>query len=268
MTLTRTSNLSAARLGALLALMVMAAAAPTVGQERRPGQDLGFDPAPWQAFNTEYSGHFTFVRLMVGSFGDGRGFRRNPPWAHDYPTAETNFGKILSELTSMRPYLGGGNVLAMDDPELFRYPVAYLSEPGFWIMSQAEATNLREYLLKGGFLILDDFAGPSQWYNTLHALEQLLPEHRVIQLDQTHPVFDSFFRIEQIEMPHPNFGVIASYYAVFENNDPEDRMMVMINRDNDIGDYWEWSDRGYVPIELSNEAYKLGVNYVVYALTH
>jgi hypothetical protein len=95
-----------------------------------------------------------------------------------------------------------------------------------------------------------------------------LPEHRAIQLDETHPVFDSFFRIEQIEMPHPNFGVIASYYAVFENNDPEDRMMVMINRDNDIGDYWEWSDRGYVPIELSNEAYKLGVNYVVYALTH
>ena len=69
-------------------------------------------------------------------------------------------------------------------------------------------------------------------------------------------------------MPHPNYGVIASYYAVFENNDPEARMMIMINRDNDIGDYWEWSDRGFVPIELSNEAYKLGVNYVVYALTH
>jgi hypothetical protein len=253
----------------MLALAIATAVAPAVAQERRPGQDLGYDPAPWQAFNTDYSGRFTFVRLMVRAFSGGRGFRqRNPPWAHDYPTAETNFGKILNELTTMRPYLDGGNVLAMDDPELFKYPIAYLSEPGYWTMSEGEAANLRDYLLKGGFLILDDFAGPEQWYYTQVALQQLLPDHSVIRLDETHPIFDSFFHIEQIEMPHPNYGVIASYYAIFRNNDPADRMLVMINRDNDIGDYWEWSDRGYVPIELSNEAYKLGVNYVVYALTH
>lgn len=253
----------------LVALFLSGAmASPILAQEARPGANLGFDPSYFTDSNTGYSGRFTFVRLMYRS--DMRRWGRDPGWAHDWPTAERNFGKILDELTTMDPYLGGGNVLAMDDPEIFRYPVAYLSEPGFWSMSEAEAASLRQYLLKGGFLILDDFAGEAQWYNTVVMLDQLLPEHRLIELDASHALFDSFFRIEEdkLHMPHPNFPFTSSYYAIFENNDPEDRMMVIVNRDNDIGDYWEWSDRGWVPIELSNEAYKLGVNYVIYAMTH
>jgi hypothetical protein len=236
------------------------------GQRRFGGGRGGYggELAPYQEYNVPYSGQFTFVRLF---YQTGR-FSRNPGWSHDWPTGERNFGKILDELTSLTPYLGGGNVLAMDDPELFKYPVAYLSEPGYWVMSDAEAENLRNYLLKGGFLIIDDNAGPREWYNAVLQLELLLPDHRLVQLDATHPIFDSFFRIEQIEMPHPNYGMIASYYGIYEDNDPEGRLLVIVNRDNDIGDYWEWSDRGFVPIELSNEAYKLGVNYVIYALTH
>ena len=234
----------------------------------RGGSNLGFDPSGYQQFNTDYSGHYTFVRLMYRT--DPRRAYRNPGWAHDYPVAERNFAKIMTELTTMTPWLGGSNVLAMDDPELFKYPIAYLSEPGDWELSAVEAETLRAYLLKGGFMILDDLAGPWQWDNTVRMIGYMLPDHRLVELDIEHPIFDSFFHMEEhmIRMPHPYRGGVASYWGVFEDNDSEGRLMMIVNRDNDIGDYMEWSDSGFVPISLSNEAYKLAVNYVVYAFTH
>lgn len=245
-----------------------------VAQERdgaavdRGGSNLGFDPSGYQEYNTGYSGDFTFVRLMYRT-EPWRAYR-NPGWAHDYPVAESNFGKILDELTTISPWLGGSNVLAMDDPELFKYPVAYLSEPGDWRVSAAEAENLRNYLLKGGFLILDDMNGNQHLRNAAIQLRSVLPDHSIVPLDASHPVFDSFFRMEEenIRIPHPYGRGTASYWGIHENDDPDGRLMVVINHDNDIGDYMEWSDRGFIPIALSNEAYKLGVNYVVYALTH
>lgn len=238
------------------------------GDRDRGGANLGFDPSGYQQYNTEYTGDFTFVRLMYRT-APWEAYR-NPGWAHDYPVAERNFGKILDELTTMTPWLGGSNVLAMDDPELFKYPIAYLSEPGYWELSAAEAENLRAYLLKGGFLILDDMNGPYQLRNAYVQLKRILPDHEIHELDESHPVFDSFFHMEEanIRIPHPYGRGTARYFGFYENDDPEGRLMIIINHDNDIGDYMEWSDRGFVPIALSNEAYKLGVNYVVYALTH
>jgi hypothetical protein len=137
-------------------------------------------------------------------------------------------------------------------------------------MSPVEAENLRNYLLKGGFMILDDMAGPRQWQNTEYMIQYMLPDHQLVEIPMDHEIFDSFFHLEEenVRMPHPYRGGVASYWGVFEDNDPDGRLMMIVNRDNDIGDYMEWSDRGFVPIALSNEAYKLGVNYVVYALTH
>lgn len=263
-----------------LQMVVLAAALPLAGpgygqEPDRGGRNLGFDPSGYQQFNTEYSGEFVFVRLMYRT--DPWRAYRNPGWAHDYPVAERNLGKILSELTTMTPWLGGSNVLAMDDPELFRYPVAYLSEPGDWVLSPEEAETLRAYILKGGFMILDDMRGPWNFENTVRMLQYILPDHRLVELEIEHPIFDSFFHLEEeaIHSLGPSGGRRgggggggASYWGVFEDNDPEGRLMIIVNHDNDIGDYMEWSDRGFVPIALSNEAYKLGVNYVVYALTH
>lgn len=254
--------------GVWAALVAALAPAPIGAQEDRGGANLGFDPSGYTQFNTEYSGHFIFVRLMYRT--DAWRAYRNPGWAHDYPVAERNFGKIMTELTSMTPWLGGSNVMAMDDPELFKYPVAYLSEPGDWQLSPEEAENLRAYLLKGGFMILDDLAGPWEWQNTVRMINYMLPNHRLVELDISHPIFDSFFHLEEdaIHMPHPYGRGVASYWGVHEEDDPDGRLMLIVNRDNDIGDYMEWSDRGFVPIALSNEAYKLAVNYVVYAFTH
>jgi hypothetical protein len=143
-----------------------------------------------------------------------------------------------------------------------------MSEPGFWTMTDAERDNLRTYVLKGGFLIFDDFVA-WHWSNFEIQLQELLPGAVLVRLDTTHPIFDCFFRIESLDFDHPNFqGYKAEFYGVFEDNDPNKRLLLIANYNNDIGDYWEWSDTGYIPIELSNEAYKLGVNYVIYAMTH
>jgi hypothetical protein len=158
--------------GLLWAVGATTALAQEAGGGARGGSNLGFDPSGYQQFNTPYSGDFTFVRLMYRT-EPWRAYR-NPGWAHDFPVAERNFAKILAELTTMHPWLGGSNVLAMDDPELFKYPIAYLSEPGYWDVSEVEAESLRNYLLKGGFLILDDMNGPQQWRTMAYQMARVL----------------------------------------------------------------------------------------------
>lgn len=221
--------------------------------------------------NTPYDGKFTFVRIRynTGAMGGEGGFGYGDPrWNHDYPRAEAHFGKILSELSLVPTFQGGGNVLTFDDPELFKFPIAYLTEPGFWTVNQKEIAGMRAWLAKGGFLIVDDFVG-NHWYNFEAQLKTVLPDARLVKLDVTHPIFDSFFRIASLDFYHPYYqGVRSEFFGVFEDNDPEKRLMIIVNYNNDVAEYWEWSDTDFAPIELTNEAYKLGINYVLYAMTH
>ena len=223
--------------------------------------------------NTGYDGRFVFVRISyemnLRSGGFFRGVPDDLPWAHDYPRAERNLTKILSEITTLDPFQGpnGGNVLKTGDPELHRFPFAYMSEPGYWTQTDEEAESLRQYLLKGGFLVFDDFRG-EHWNNFEIQLARVLPDARLIELDVSHPVFHSFFEINSLEMDDWMYGLPPRFYGVFEGNDPAGRLMVVANYNNDIGEYWEYSDTGWLPIDLTNEAYKFGVNYVVYAMTH
>ncbi|MEZ4425741.1 MAG: DUF4159 domain-containing protein [Gemmatimonadota bacterium] len=261
----------------LLALGTLGAAGGAAVHARpapAPAADVAARDAGVQE-GSDYTGQFTFVRIRVQddlrSFG--RRGRGEPPWAHDYPRAERNFLRILEETTTVDRHPDGTKILTTDDPELFRYPVAYISEPGFWTVTDAEVAGLREWLLKGGFLIADDFRG-RDWYQFEAVMSEALPDLRFVELDPSMEVFDSFFRIESLAFqPPPDYRFdprsgTPQFLGLFEDNDPTKRLMVVANYNNDIGDYWEWSDAGFIPIDLSNEAYKLGVNYVVYALTH
>jgi hypothetical protein len=233
------------------------------------------DRPNFEEFNVDYDGRFTFVRLRFTpyrtGYGGGGGFFGgvNYWWDHDYPRAEQNFTTILDELTSISVTVRRSNILTVDDPALTKYPVAYLSEPGWWTITEREVTALRAYLLKGGFLIVDDFSG-GDWGNFERVMRQVLPDVQFAELDESHPIFNSFYAIEALprEDPTDRRGRGAIYVGIFEDNDPTKRLMAIINYNNDIGDSWEWSDTGFIPIELTNEAYKLGVNYIVYAMTH
>ncbi len=221
--------------------------------------------------NLPYDGAYTFVRVrfnVEGRGGPGRGFGRQAPWAHDFPYADRNFARILDEVTLVGPHTDGTNVVSADSPELHRYPVAYVAEPGQWRPTQAETDNLAAYLAKGGFLILDDFRGAREWQTVEAVFGAILPGHRFRLLELEEPVFNSFFQIETLDFSPPTFRQYKPYFlGIHENDDPVRRLMVVANFNNDIGDYWEYSDTGWFPIDLSNEAYKVGVNYVIYALT-
>ena len=233
-------------------------------QAQRRGQQPAFMP------NVPYDGRLTFVRVkyQMPEFGGG-GFRggRDLPWSHDYPRGERHFTKIVSELSSTRVRIDASNILTLDDPQLGKYPIAYMAEAGFWRPSDAEAMGLRNYLAKGGFIIFDDFAS-EHWMNFETQMKKVLPNLRPIELDLSHPIFDSFYRIKTLEYDHPMYrGAKSVFYGVFEENDPTKRMLAIVNYNNDLSEYWEFSDTGMFPLDMSNEAYKLGVNYIIYALT-
>jgi len=230
-----------------------------------------------EGLNPPYDARFHFVRIRFtptgrgfGRFGGfGRGGRGMPPWMHDYPRAEYHFLRILDETTLIHPHLDGSHILTTDDPELLKYPVAYIVEVGFWNPTEEEVHGLRSYLLKGGFLIVDDFRSPWELDNFEFQMRRVLPGSRLIRLDAGQEIFDTFFRIASLDLAPPTYPQFTPvYYGIFEDNDATKRMMVIVNHNNDVAEYWEWSDRGYYPIDLSNDAYKLGVNYVIYGLTH
>lgn len=267
------------RLGALLLVALIAApSADAAAQRRGRGNMYGmlgdpnefYTPPAFQG-NTTYDGRFVFARIKYRGYEHF--MNEGPGWSHDYPRAESHFMRIMRSLTALRPFVGrgsieGGNILALDDPELFKYPVAYLSEPGGWHMTPAEAVGLRNYLTKGGFMIVDDFEDfdGGDMPNFRAEIAKALPAARLIEIPADHPVFDSFFKIDLDLLPRGRRGG-AVWYGVFQDNDPKKRLMVVANYLNDIGEAWEWSDRGFNVVP-TNEAYKLGVNYLIYALTH
>jgi hypothetical protein len=232
-----------------------------------------FRPPNWPG-NVKYDGRITFARVMYRGYGQYSN-REGPGWLHDYPRAESHFMRIMANITTMRPFIESGpvvgsNLLSLEDPELFKYPVAYLSEPVGWHPTDGEVLSLRKFLAKGGFIMFDDFRFESPdiaWRDFVETFRRVLPEAKILPIPPTHPVFDSFFKIDLTQLEAGCWSARARYFGVFKDNDPTKRLFAVINFDADIGEYWQWSDRGFNVVP-SNEAYKLGVNYFIYALTH
>ena len=217
------------------------------------------------------STEFTFLRLVY-SGNDWMG----ASWAIDYPKADRQFIYGLGKLTDF----GFGNpqhrALTILDPELFRYPFAYAVEVGQMRLSDREAGQLREYLLRGGFLVVDDFHGEYEWQNFYSQMKMVFPEYEPIDLPLSHPIFHCYYDIrELIQIPGLQFiysgrtwekgGYEAHYRGIQDNTG---RLMVMINHNVDLGDAWEWAEVEEYPREYANLAFQLGINYIIYAMTH
>ena len=216
--------------------------------------------------NPSYDGRLTFVRLRYPGYGGMT--NEGPGWMHDYPTAERHLLKIMSEMSDLRPRTDSSSVIDFGDPQLMKYPIAYFSEPGYWQPTDEDVKNIHDYLLKGGFIIIDDFR-QQHWFNLQDQMKRVLPDAQWLPVQPGSAVWDSFFRIDENDLVQPGiYGPPVQYLGIFEDNDPNKRLMVIANYNNDVGDAWQWSDQGFLPIDLTNEAYKLGVNYVMYALTH
>jgi len=256
---------------ALLALFVLST--PLLAQRGR-GFNPGFRVDP-VIEKIPYDGRFTLVRLSFTTNSPaGFYYRGMPAWAHGYPESERNLMRIMGEVSALHPLLDKSTVIAPDDPQLFKYPVAYMAEADFWAMSDKEAACLRAYLTKGGFIIFDDFRDNYQdsfqgWATFAAQMQRVLPGARIADLTPAHPIFHSFFDINSFDIVHQYYDRSRPIFrGIYEDNDPKKRLMVMINFNTDVSNYWEFSATGFRPVAESNEAYELGVNFIVYALTH
>ena len=168
------------------------------------------------------------------------------------------------------------NAIRLDDPEIRKYPFLYALEVGDIALSPAEIEGLRNYLLAGGFLVIDDFWGSWQWANFEQQIRLVFPEYPIIDVPLDHPIFNTVYRIEEVlQVPaYGNYwggrtweqdGYTAHVRGIF---DEQDRLMVLINWNTDLGDAWEWAERPEYPLKYSTFAVQMGVNFIVYAMSH
>lgn len=214
---------------------------------------------------------FTFLRLIFSGGG-----WMGSAWRVDYPKADQQFLFGLRKLTDFGFVSAGARALPIMDPEIFEYPFIYAVEVGYMHLSDEEAARLREYLLRGGFLVVDDFHGQYEWQNFYQQIKKVLPEYEPANLPISHPIFHCYFDIrELIQVPGLQFlysgrtwekgGREPRYWGI---QDEGGRLLVMINHNVDLGDAWEWAEQEAYPRRYANLAFQLGINYIIYAMTH
>jgi hypothetical protein len=258
----------------VLAALVLAALGTVALAQRDRGFGRFRAMAMPKVKNTPYDGRFTFVRINYDTAPGGYWYRGQPAWSHGYPVAEENLMKIMNEVSFLGANDAKFNTLTLDDPELFKYPLAYLIEVSWWKMTNTEAAALRAYIQKGGFVIVDDFKregdfGSAGWEPFAENMRRVMPEGRFLEMDTSHPIFHSFFEIHTLSnFPQAYNAGAPVFRGLFEDNDPTKRLQMIVNYNTDISQYWEWSGRGLRPFDETNEAYKLGVNYIIYGLLH
>ena len=213
---------------------------------------------------------FFFTRAIYNGGG-----RRRGSWATDYPKADRQFLTILNRLIDLDAY-EQENAVQLDDPGIRKFPFLYALEVGNMYMTEPEVQGLREYLLAGGFLMIDDFWGTWEWANFEAEIRRVLPEYQIVEIPQDHPVFNTVNNIEEIvQVPSINNaqggptweedGYEPYVLGIF---DEDGRLMVIINWNTDIGDAWEWAESPYYPLRYSTYAIEITVNIIVYAMSH
>jgi len=239
-----------------------------------------YDFPTWEVSKETPNDVFTFARLRYTSGNWGR----RPKWMIDYPDCDLNISYRLQQLTSLEvnPY---GAVVDIEADQMRHYPFIYMIEPGDIYITDDEARTIREYLLNGGFIMVDDFWGTDEWETFYRALKQVFPNKEPKELDLDHPVFDSVFKLD-IKPQIPAVGIammgrqsgithewnkpgteVAQYKGVY---DDKGRMCMMICFNTDLGDGWEeeGTDPWYFREFSEKYAYPLGINIIFYAMTH
>lgn len=260
-------------------LVVLLAILPLTLQAQRRGFGGAFGCSDLPTHEVAYDGHFAFARLRYTGDAGNCYYRGEPSWAHGYGytsngTAESNLLRIAANVSIFHPRLDETAVIDVGDPLLFHYPVAFMVEGAYLTLNDKEVANLRRYLLKGGFLIVDDtredaMRGRSGWATVASNFAQVLPGLHPIDIRPDHPVFHAFFDIASGNVvPQAYDRGPPVFRGIFVDNDPSKRLLVVINFNTDVSQYWEFSATGFRPVDESNQAYKLGINYLIYALTH
>jgi hypothetical protein len=214
---------------------------------------------------------FDFARMIYNynpyGMGNGDSFT-------DYPEAETFFSLGVDRLTRVDMGRRGVN-FRLDDDILFNYPWLYAVEVGNWLLDDQDAARLREYLLRGGFLMVDDFHGSAQWAGFLQSMNRVFPDRPIVDIEDANEILHVVYDVDdRIQIP----GIVSLGRGGYEADgrvphwrgiyDDDGRLMVIINHNMDLGDAWELADDPRYPQEMTTLALHFAVNYVIYAMTH
>lgn len=200
-------------------------------------------------------------------------------WSIDYPKADRHFLLALERLSRVDTS-ASENAVKLTDPEFRNQPFIYALEVGAMQLADNEVSALREHLLAGGFLFIDDFWGSWAWESWMEQMQRVFPGREIEEIPLEHPIFHTVYDIDEIiQVPNKSNGIAFDRRGITHEGDgihphvrgiydDRGRLMVLINWNTDLGDAWEWADHPDYPAHFSTYAVMLGVNIVVYAMTH
>jgi hypothetical protein len=217
---------------------------------------------------------FYFTRAEYSDFfGSRRGW-----WMQDMPAAERHFQSGVRRLT--RIDIGEARHTPLTDDRLYRYPWIYATQVGYWNLSDAETDRLREYFMRGGFMIVDDFWGPSEWEVFRESMQRVFPGRPIVEIGATDAMMHVLYSIEErTQIPglrHLRIGPGGATFAPLDSTPPhwraiyddQGRMLVAVFYNMDVGDAWECADMPQYPEASTSLAYRLAINSIVYSMTH
>ena len=228
-------------------------------------------------------GEFVVGRLMYPTspgfrfFGFGRNWLEGgTPWTVDYPRGDRRYAQILRRLTRINVRSVEQPINLDDGDDVYDWPFMMVGLPGMWDLTDDQVKKLREYLLRGGFLLCDSFFGSQEWAGFLQGIQRVFPDRPIVDLPADHPIFHTVYDLSpksqvpnwnalQGGVPYRADGETPHWRAIVDDTG---RVMVMIAFNNDMGDSWQWADDPDYPHEGANLGLRMGVNFAVYAMTH
>jgi len=217
--------------------------------------------------------HMARVIYRTNRFAGSHGYS-NPMWAVDYPLAEAHFLPTLRRYTRVDTSENTRH-LQLGDELMYKFPFLWLQQPaaGGWNPTAKEATFLREYLRRGGFLMVDDFHGDGEWNYFEEVMREVFPDKTWTDIPQSDQLMHIFFDVDQNTKIPGDRHLRGDYVTVGTPHwrgmyDENGRLMIIANHNMDIGDSWEHADDPGYPVPFTKAGYELGVNYVLYAMTH
>jgi uncharacterized protein DUF4159 len=221
------------------------------------------------------TGEWTFARFhydLNEQWGGFRGFQR---WAADYPKADRQFVRGVRRLTRIeaRPI---EQVVDANSDDLYNWPWVYVEDGGGWQISEAQAARLREYLARGGFMMVDDSHGDYEWQNFLVGIRRVLPNRAIEDVADADTLFHVMYDLDdRFQVPGTRYiwgrrrytpdSAVPKWRAI---RDDKGRIIVAICHNSDVGDAWEWADSPDYPENAASLAYRIGINYIIYGMTH
>lgn len=239
------------------------------------------NPAPFPPDGNEKT-EYVFARLQYPSFGRGyygRGGRGGwwgrGDWTTDYPKADRQFLQGVRRLTRIHTR-SVEQVVDLNSDDIYDWPWIYGVEVGHWDLSDDQAAKLRDYLLRGGFLMVDDFHGTYEWDVFLASMQRVFPDRPIVELHSSDKIFHVLYDLDKrFQVPGIQYfrsgvtfeqdGIEPRWRGIY---DDDERLMVGICFNMDLGDAWEWADIPQYPEHWASLAYRIGINYIIYAMTH